>query len=34
MATCEAWQHRWVKKTNRYDQVYYECSRCGEVKGS
>ncbi len=30
---CQPWAHRWVKKTNRYDQTYYECSRCGKVQG-
>lgn len=30
---CQPWQHRWLPKTNRYDQTYYECRRCGEIKG-
>lgn len=30
---CRPWAHKWVEKTNRYNQTYNECTKCGKVQG-
>lgn len=32
VSECKPWHHRWVTKTNRYDQSYRECRRCKRIE--